>query len=160
MPGYINFGHPGESKAADHDAWTDMQSCNFNMLRVIAEGRSGGARQRAGVTFGDICCLVDLDKSTVKVQESMAKGDVLKEVTIDLCTISSEDKPVPYYTIKLKNARITSCSISLPGDDPGGTMVEVSMNFEEITWTYAELDSENKSKGTVEATRKVEEGTA
>jgi len=37
---------------------------------------------------------------------------------------------------------------------------QLSLNYEEIKWTYDELDKENKSKGAVETTWKVEEGTA
>ena len=52
-------------------------------------------------------------------------------------------------------------SYSISGATEGGAVPteQISLNYEEIKWTYDEVDSENKSKGKVEAEWKVEAGT-
>ena len=71
---------------------------------------------------------------------------------------SEGDKRIPYLKFVLTNARVTSYSVS--GATEGGAVPteQFSLNYEEIKWTYDELDKQNKSKGKVEATWKVEEG--
>ena len=76
-----------------------------------------------------------------------------------MCTSSEGDERIPYFQWVLKKARVTSYSVS--GGTEGGAVPteQLSLNYEEIKWTYDEMDSENKSKGKVEAEWKVEAGT-
>ena len=68
-------------------------------------------------------------------------------------------KRIPYFKFELKNARVTSYSVSGATEGGGVPTEQISLNYEEIKWTYDKLDSENKSKGKVESTWKVEAGT-
>ena len=101
----------------------------------------------------------EVDKSTPKLAEAICLGNHFPEVQIHLCTSSEGDKRIPYFMWELKKARVTSYSISGAADGGAVPTEEISLNYEEIKWTYDEMDSENKSKGKVEAEWKVEAGT-
>jgi len=74
-----------------------------------------------------------------------------------LVTTFSDGARATYFVYELTNARVTSYSISGSGE----TDVPVesfSLNFEEFKYVYTEFDESGESKGTVEASWKVEEG--
>ena len=150
---YLKFdGVDGEVKDSKHEMWIDVLSFSQTITRDSEGSSSGAARQRAGVTFGDIVVVKELDKSSPKLAESIAMGKVFPKVDIHLTSSAGT-----YYTYELKNVMVTSYSINGGADDR--PTEEVSINFEEIKVTYTEYDPEGKSKGKVEYTWKVEEGT-
>ena len=161
MSGYIKIGDiKGESTEPDHKDWINLLSVSQGVSRSVPVGASGSTRQRSSATLEDIVLVKELDKSTPKLVESICKGTNFAEVQIHLTTSSEGEKRIPYMVWTLSNARVTSYSVS--GSTDGGTVPteSLSINYEEIKWTYDELDKENKSKGAVETAWKVEEGTA
>jgi len=129
-------------------------------MRPVAAGASGSTRQRSSATLEDIVLVKELDKSTPKLAEAICTGVNFPKVEIHLCTSSEGGARIPYFKYELKNVRVTSYSVSGATDGGQPPTEQLSLNYEEIKWTYDELDKENKSKGAVETTWKVEEGTA
>ena len=151
---YMKFdGVDGEAVDKDHQSWSDLLSFSQTITRGTTD-TSGTSRSRAGVTFGDIVLVKELDKSSPKLAESIVMGKVYPKVEIHL---TSSDR-VTYYAYELTNVMVTSYSIS--GDADQVPMEEFSLNFEEIKVTYTEMDSEGNKKGNVEYSWKVEEGTS
>ena len=160
MAGYLKIGDiKGESSEPDHKEWINLLSVSQGVSRPMPTGASGSTRQRSAATLGDIVIVKELDKSTPKLVEAICKGTNFKEVLIHLTTSSEGEKRTPYMVWTLTNARVTDYSVS--GATDGGTVPteSISLNYEEVKWTYDELDKENKSKGKVETAWKVEEGT-
>ena len=148
---FLKFdGVDGESKDANHDKWIDVLS--FSQTITREESSAGAARQRADVVFGDVVVVKELDKSSPKLAESMFMGKVFPKVEIHVASNVGT-----YFAYELTNVMVTSYSIS--GDADDRPTEEVAFNFEEIKMIYTEMDSEGKSKGKVEASWKVEEGT-
>ena len=159
MSGYIQIGDiKGEAKDSGHEDWINVLSVSQSITRPMAAGASGSTRHRASATLGDVVVVKEVDKSTPKLAEAICKGSHFPEVHIHLCTSSEGDERIPYFQWVLKKARVTSYNVS--GATEGGAVPteEFSLNYEEIKWTYDEMDSENKSKGKVEAEWKVEAG--
>ena len=149
---------PGEATSPGHEDWINLLSVSQSVDRSSQTGTSGTARQRASAIFSDIVAAKDVDKSSPKLFLAVANGEAFPEVLIDVTTDIFE-KRVPYLQWELKNARITSYSISGSAGDGGVPTDTIALNYEEVKYSYTELDSKTgKSSGKVEATWKIEEG--
>ena len=148
---YLKFdGVDGEAKDDKHEKWIDVLSFSQTITRGDSSSLSAGAS--AGPVFHDIVVVKELDKSSPKLAESIAMGKVFPKVEIHLTSGAGT-----YYAYELTNVMVTSYSIS--GDADDRPTEEVSITFEEIKVTYTEYENDGKSKGNIEYTWKVEEGT-
>jgi len=155
---YIQMdGIPGESTDADHKDWIDLLSAGLSVHRPVAGAHAGVTRAQGAADFDPISISKSVDKSSVKLMEAVAKGTSFKTVKIDFTTSYGGDKRVPYMKIELKDALVTSYSVS--GGAEGAPSEHFSINFSEIKTTYTQYDKQGKSKGNVDMTWKVEEGT-
>lgn len=154
---YLKFdGVDGEALDSEHKGWSDLLS--FEQTMSQPGGSSTGATRRRGdVIFEDITLVKELDKSSPKIAESIAKGKVYPLVEFELVADYGGSRAV-YLKYELTNVMVTSYSIS--GSANEVPTEQFSLNFEEIKVTYTENDSSGKSKGNVEYTWKVEEGTS
>ncbi len=161
MAGYLKIGDiKGESVDAAHKEWINLTSISQSLTRPMASGISGSTRQRASVTCGDVIVTKEMDSSTPKLIAAVCDGEDFKEVLIDVCTSTGGKQRVPYFQWKLKNVRVSSYNVSGQSDDGGVFHETLSLNYEEISWTYDKMGKDGKSQGKVDATWKVEEGTA
>ncbi len=158
--GFIKFdGIDGESKDSNHDKWIDVLSISYGIHRPMAAGISGSTRQRSAATFGDVVLVKEIDKSSPKLQEKIATGEVIPKLEIELTSPSRGDSRETYLKYELTNVMVTSYRIS---GSTGGDAVPtetIAINFEEIKVTYTEFDDTGRSRGNTETTWKVEEGT-
>ena len=167
MAGYLKIGDiKGESTEPDHKEWINLTSVSQGLTRPMASGISGSSRQRASVTCGDVVVTKEMDASTPKLISAICDGTVFKEVKIDICTSTGAAKRVPYFQWVLKNVMVTSFNVSgqiksaTDGAAPPVIHETLSLNYEEIAWTYDKMGKDGKTQGKVDATWKVEEGTA
>ena len=161
MAGYIKIGDiKGESVDADHKDWINLLSVSQGLSRPMRAGSSGSTRQRASVACGDVVIFKELDASSAKLIEAICDGTNFPEVQIDLCTSSGGKKRVPYFQWTLENVRVTDYSVSATTDDDLVPTESMSLNYEKIKWTYDKMGKDGSSKGKVEASWNVEEGTA
>jgi type VI secretion system secreted protein Hcp len=159
MAGYVKLGSiVGESTEPKHSEWINLLAVSQDISRPIAAGASGSTRQRSSATLGDILLTKEVDKSTPKLAEAICKGTNFPKVEIHLCTSSEGGTRIPYFMYELKNVRVTDYNISGACDGGIPPSETLSLNYEEVKWTYDELDKENNSKGAVETSWKVEEG--
>jgi type VI secretion system secreted protein Hcp len=155
---YIHIdGIPGESTDADHKDWIDLLSTSLAIHRHVAGGHAGVTRGQGAADFEPISISKSVDKSSVKLMEAIAKGTSFKVVKIDFTTSYGGDKRLPYLKFELKDALVTSYSVSGGGDGAPGE--HFSINFSEIKTTYTQFGKDGKSKGNLDMTWKVEEGT-
>lgn len=162
MAGYLKIGDiKGESQDTDHKEWINLQSISQGLTRPMASGISGSTRQRAAVSCGDVIVTKEMDASTPKLIQAVCDGENFPKVLIDVCTSTGGKKRVPYFQWELKNVRVSSYDVSgQSGDDTGIFYETVSLNYEEIKWTYDKMGKDGKSQGKIDATWKVEEGMA
>jgi type VI secretion system secreted protein Hcp len=176
-------GIDGEVKDMDHKNWMLLDSFEFPTIKVV-EGES--ARLSGERTYEPIRIVKRIDKSSPKLMEACVKGQVMEKLVIEYCHMTDTDGLITIITYEFINVVINGYhhgsgdgevlpteemqSSVLPqfepffdvgkGWSPDRPAESLSLNFEEIKVTYTELDSENKSKGNVEYTWKVEEGEA
>jgi type VI secretion system Hcp family effector len=155
---YIKFdGIEGEAQDKDHKAWTDLQSLSWGLSKS-GEGATGQTRRRGVVTVHDMSCTKEVDKSTPKLAEAVCSGKVFPKVEIH-DTATYGDARATFLKFELKNVAITSQDMSAAGGGDAVPVESFSLNFEEVKQTYVQYDSAGKSKGSVEMSWKVEEGT-
>jgi type VI secretion system secreted protein Hcp len=149
---YIKFdGVDGEATDSKHKEWIDVLSFQQAITRADS---SSSARARASAVFHDIVITKELDKSSPKIAEAIAMGMVYPSVEFEI----TDSSRAAYLKYELKNVMVTSYSISGSANDV--PVEEISLNYEEIKVTYTENDSSGQSKGNVEYSWKVEEGTS
>ena len=149
-------GIDGESQDANHENWIDLIAIQES-ISIPTSATTGGTRVRGAPQFDDIVLTKELDKSSVKLREKLAQGAVIPKLEIEL-TATYGGARQTYFRYELKNVQITSLSINASGGEGVPVTEVVSVNFEEIKWTYTEFDAEGNSKGNVEATWNVERG--
>ncbi len=160
MAGYCKLGDiKGESVDKEHKDWINLLSVSQGLSRPMRAGSSGSTRQRASVSCGDVIMVKEVDASTPKLIEAICDGTNFPEVKIDLCTSTGADGRVPYFQWTLTNVRVTDYSVSGATQDGQVPTESFSLNYEEIKWTYDKMGKDGSSKGKVESTWKVEEGT-
>lgn len=153
---YMKLGDiKGESTDAGHKDWIDLFSISHEIDRTTKN--TAAARQRSSVTFGDVVVVKEVDTSTPKLQESIAKGNKITTAEIDFTRSSDDGRQVTYLKYELKNVMISSYSFH--GESSGDQIPtdQISLNFEEIKVTYYPKNSEGTS-GKVEYSWKVEKG--
>lgn len=161
MAGYLKIGDiKGESVEPAHKEWINLLSFDQHISRPMAAGISGSTRQRASAVCGDVVVTKELDASTPKLIQAICDGTVFKEVKIDMCTSTGDKQRVPYLQYELKNVMVSSFSISGASEGPSVPTESLSLNYEEIKWTYDKMGKDGKSQGKVDASWKVEEGKA
>ena len=84
-------------------------------------------------------------------------GEVIPQVDVYL-TKQADGKRVQYIIITMTKVLITSISTGGSGGEDRLTE-NVSLNFEEVSYTYTEFDITGTEKGNVEMTWDVEAGT-
>ena len=152
---YVKFdGVDGESTDDSHNKWIDVDSVAWGMSQPA--GATGPTRRRGDVVMEDIAITKEIDKSSPKLQEKCAKGEVIPKLEIEV-TRSYGSSSQTYYRYELKNVMITSYITSLDNSEETPTDT-FTVSYEEIKITYTETEDDGSSKGNVEWEFNVESG--
>ena len=123
-------GIPGSSAVQGHEKQSDVLSYSWGVSMAMAPG--AGGRSAGKATMQPLMVAKRADAASVKLSSASAQGTYLPTVTLHVST----DSGLGYMEVKLKNAMVTSYSLS--GDSAGQVMEQVSFVYEEIEWTYKE----------------------
>lgn len=149
-------GLPGNSRVAGHEDWIEILSVSESISRPAPS--AGSTRRRASAVFEDIGVSKNLDLTSPKLREALAQGRVYPRVFIELTATCSGGPEQTYFTYQLTNAQLTS--VSLKGMSGGDRPTEeLTLNFEEIKWTYQIFNNDCSEGGKVEATWNVGTGS-
>ncbi len=153
---YIKFeGVDGESQDAEHKSWSDLVDFSHSISRPSAES---GSTRTSGAVFHDFTISKELDKSSIKLQESASTGKFFPKVDIHITANTGEGR-ITYYTYELTNVMVTSYSISGSGTSEQVPMEQISLNFDAIKVTYTEIGKDSGEKGKVEYSWNLVEGS-
>lgn len=160
MSGYLKIdGIDGESVDKKHDKWINLESVSQALSRPMPMGATGSQRNNSSVSVGEVNITKEGDKSTPKLIEAVCLGKVFKDVKIDLTQSIGNDSRVPYLQWELKNVIVSSYNVGSTPSTGQPPVETISLNFEEAKWIYTQYGKDGSSKGKVETTWKVEEGT-
>ncbi len=147
-------GFPGESQQKGREEWIELQEVSNGLFRMA--GGAGG-RRRSSATFEDVELVKQLDKSSPKLIEALAKGTVVEELTILQDTQVSEDL-WSRFEFLLSHAQVTGYEI-LGSGEKSVPLESVSLDYETINWIYELCNSEGVGQGRVEANWDLVAGT-
>ncbi len=151
MAAYMKLGDiKGDVSNPDHKEWIMIESMSSPIYRSIASGARNQGRTQGETTLGDIVVVKQLDKSSTKIQEAVAKGDFQKEVLVHLTT-DTQGKEEPYLKYKLENVIISSYGFH--GNSSGSPLPteQLTLNYTKATWTYVVINKDTgKKEGQVE----------
>ena len=154
---FIKFdGIDGEAKDKDHKQWSDLLSMSWGVHKA-GGGATGQTRRRGVNTVEDVMVHKEVDKATPKLVEAVLSGKVFPKVEIHDTATYGEGRAT-FLKYELKNVAVTSHNISAAGGGDAVPSEQMSLNFEEVKFTYIEYDEKGSKKGNVEMTWKVEEG--
>ncbi|MCA9392856.1 MAG: type VI secretion system tube protein Hcp [Candidatus Omnitrophica bacterium] len=96
------------------------------------------AAARAGVVLEEIEVEKEVDRTSVPLVQACAGGRSFPEVVI-VWNTGTGDEP-SYLELRLYSVKVTSYSVNGSGLDDGSIPTEtLSLNFDKITWSFAEL---------------------
>ncbi len=143
--GFLKLGDiKGESTDNEHKDWIIIESISHALGQQLTT--TAATRGRSAAVLEDLIIIKKLDKSTPKLMELCAKGQVLPELELD---IVANDGRV-YYKVTLNNVRISSISTSSICDPDCKLIEEVAFNYSKITWDYWD-SAGNKTTATYNA---------
>ncbi len=150
MSAFIKIGDiVGECQDSEHEGWTDLESFSQGMSKP-GGGATGQSRMRGDVICDDFHCVKELDKSSPKIAEAVCLGTVFPEVKIDVTASVQGAGRTTFYSYLLKEVMVTSYQLSGSGQSDTVPMEDFSLNYEDITVTYHEVDSAGTERGTIE----------
>jgi type VI secretion system Hcp family effector len=138
-------GIEGESTDDKHKGWMEILSFSWGVSQMASASAvsSSGGPSAGRADFQDLSIVKTMDSASPLLFKACAKGDCIKEVTLELCR-SGGDK-LKYMEYKLTNAVISSVSI---GGHGGGEPTEsISLNYGKIEQTYTKQRRPDGSGG-------------
>ena len=146
MPAFMKLGDiKGEATDKEHKEWIIIQSMSSPIFRSIPEGAKDMQRTRGETTLGDVVCVRELDKSSVKLQEACANGTFYKDVEIHFCA-TIKDKQEPYLKYKLNNVIVSSYGFHGTAAGDPIPSEEITLGYSDVEWTYIEIDTQTGDK--------------
>ncbi len=143
-------GVSGESTDDNHKEWIEVLSYSHGISAAVPQV-IGSARTAERSEHQDFSIVKLMDKASPKLALYICRGDIIPEVTLELCRAGGDK--LRYMKYVLTDAIVSSVQ---PGGNPQTgealPMEEVSFNYGKIQWTYTETDpNTGKPKGNVEA---------
>jgi type VI secretion system secreted protein Hcp len=129
--GFMKIGDiDGESSQRGYVNWIVIDAFSNGLER--AQQVAGATRRLGSVEFTDIVVTKKADKSTPKLMELCAKGQIVPE--LEMVLLSKDNKAL--YKVTLNNVRVSSI-ISKAACTPECEIVdEFSLSYAKITWEY------------------------
>jgi type VI secretion system secreted protein Hcp len=132
-------GISGESTDAKHKDWIELLSYSHGVSQP-STGSIGGGRSGARCDHSDFSIVKTLDKASPKLSLAACDGRHISEVRLELCKPAGDRETFMQYF--LTDVIVTSALVQ--GDTAGDRpLEEISFDYEQIEWIYAEPPPEN-----------------
>jgi type VI secretion system secreted protein Hcp len=117
----------GEVTEKEYAGWIEVLAWSNGMSFSEPYNRDETGR----CNHQDLSLTKYLDTASTKIYQACSKGQKFASATLQILT-ENKDK---YYTIRLKNVQISSCSMGGSGGE--NLLTEnITLSFEKIEWTY------------------------
>jgi type VI secretion system secreted protein Hcp len=129
----------GESVDDKHKDEINIMSASWSVSNTASNNASVGAGGgKALSSCGDIHLGKGMCKASPEIMAFCASGDSIPDGVLTFSKAVGENKHIDYLTIKMKNLRISSYSVS--GSEGGGDMESFALNFSEVEYIYTKED--------------------
>lgn len=151
--GYLQVdGIPGESTDSKHKEWIEIKKYEHHVDQpVSSSASSGGSRASERANHGEFIITKELDKATPKFYLYACNGSNIPSIVLQLCRATG-DKQL-YMEYELKNVLVSRVeALGDCGADGNLPLERVAFNYDEIRWSYTQLDPKTgSSKGNIES---------
>ena len=144
MPIFMKYdGVDGDVKAAGHEKWIMLDSCQLGVHRNIANTSGRGQNREASApSVSEIVVTKKQDCASTGLFKASLHGEG-KKAEIHFCK-TDKDKVEPYMKIELENVLISSYNVSGHGGDGNDRPMEsLSLNYTKIVYTTVQMDDKN-----------------
>lgn len=139
---FIKFdGVDGESQAQEYEGYSEVLSWSWGSL---ASAKS--------TCIQDFNFVKEVDKSSPILLLDQVRGRAYPEVNMAVTSFSADGSRKEYLTLEFTNVRMSSHSTSATADSI--PFEQISLQFEEVTYTYFTFDQRGQPRDTVTATIK------
>ena len=127
-------GVDGECDVAGYKDWITLATASSPIHRTIPAGARGVDRQKGSTVPGEIVVTRGVDKSSVKLAEKCAKGEMIDEVDLHFTAMMNGNEKA-FMTFKLKKVIVTNWAYH--GKYEGATPTEdLTLNYESVDWNF------------------------
>lgn len=142
-------GIKGESTDDRHREWIEVLSFSWGCSQQAGASQAGSGGRSSGRTdFADLTIAKPLDAATPLLFKACAKGEHLKEVTLELCRVGGDNLKFMEY----KMGDVTVSGVAVSGDGGGDATESVSFNYGRIQQTYTkQKHADGTGGGSVQA---------
>jgi type VI secretion system secreted protein Hcp len=125
----------GESIDDKHKEEININSAQWGVSNNASNNTSvGGGGGKALSNCSDLVLTKGMCKASPEIMALCSSGEAIGEATMFFTKSVGDNKHIDYLTIKMKNVRISSYSIS--GHEGGGDMESFALNFAEVEYIY------------------------
>ena len=130
-------GIPGESHDSKHKDWIQILSFSHSLSQAGSMFSGGGQSTSGRVDMADVSVMKRVDKSTPKLNWTLASGAHVKSAIIEFCQ-STKDKHV-FMKYSFEDVTLSSLqpSAASGGDFP---LENLGFRFSKIEWEYTPID--------------------
>jgi len=142
-------GIKGESTDDKHKDWIEVMSYDWGVSQNASAAGVSATSSAAGerANFQDFSITKQMDKSSPLLMKACAKGDPIKEVTLELCRAAGNKSIYMEYRLE----KVIISSVSTGGGGGGEATEAVTFNYGKITQTYTPFDRDGIAQGRVPA---------
>lgn len=142
-------GVEGECVVEGYEGWIDLMSMSFagSQSVTIGTGRGGGSGK---VAMGDVMFTKICDKCSTDLVKKLALGQHYATVDIH-ATKATGAKPLPYFTVKLTHAMVSSMSFGGAGGGNDVMTESGSLAYRQIDVEYKIQNEDGTEMGTTTA---------
>lgn len=142
-------GVEGECVVEGYEGWIDLLSMSFagSQSGTMHTGRGGGSGK---VSMGDLMATKLCDKCSTDLMKKLCLGQHYASVDVH-ATKATGGKPLPYFTVKLTDALVTSMSFGGAGGGNDVMTESFSLNYRQIDVEYKIQAEDGTETGTTTA---------
>lgn len=135
---YIKLdGIPGESHDSKHKDWIQVLSFSHALTQSGSMFSGGGQSTSGRVDVADVSIMKRVDKSTPKLNWTLASGAHIKSAIIEFCQATKDKHTFMKYTFEDVTLSSLQPAASANGDFP---MESMAFRFSKIEWEYTPID--------------------
>lgn len=142
-------GVEGECVVKGYEGWIDLLSMSFSGTQSgnMHKGMGGGAGK---VTMGDLMATKLADKCSTDLMKKLCLGQHYATVDVH-ATKATGGEALPYFTVKLTDAIVTSMSFGGSGGGDDVMTESISLNYRQIDVEYHIQNQDGTDGGTTSA---------
>ncbi len=135
---YIKLdGIPGESHDSKHKEWIQVLSFSHGLSQAGSMFSGGGQSTSGRVDMADVSIMKRVDKSTPKLNWTLAAGAHIKSAIVEFCQATKDKHTFMKYTFEDVTLSALQPTASSNGEFP---MESLAFRFSKIEWEYTPID--------------------